>query len=173
MEISDDVTVEMPAPRVRERPAVQAPCLAVFGAALAGLVVAVVIVVLARGALAVGLAILVAVASAVLATGLTQVAPGQARVVQFLGRYIGTVRTAGLRWVMPFSTRRILSTRIRNHESAVLKVNDADGNPIDIAAVVVWQVTDTAQASFEVDDFLRFVGIQTETAVRHIANRYQ
>jgi regulator of protease activity HflC (stomatin/prohibitin superfamily) len=106
------------------------------------------------------------------ARGLTVVAPGQARVVQLLGRYTGTVRTTGLRWVNPFTTRRPVSTRIRNHQTEVTKVNDSDGNPIEIAAVVVWQVSDTAQAVFEVDDFEQFVAIQAETAVRHIANSY-
>jgi regulator of protease activity HflC (stomatin/prohibitin superfamily) len=106
------------------------------------------------------------------ARGLTVVAPGQARVVQLLGRYTGTVRTTGLRWVNPFTTRRPVSTRIRNHQTEVTKVNDSDGNPIEIAAVVVWQVSDTAQAIFEVDDFEQFVAIQAETAVRHIANSY-
>ncbi|GAA2794175.1 SPFH domain-containing protein [Kribbella solani] len=104
--------------------------------------------------------------------GLTAVSPGRARVLQVLGRYSGTIRTNGLRWVNPISTRREVSTRIRNHETSVAKVNDADGNPIEIAAVVVWQVEDTAQATFEVDDFVEFVAIQTETAVRHIANSY-
>lgn len=107
-----------------------------------------------------------------LAAGLTPVAPGKARVLQLLGRYTGTVRTDGLRWVNPFTTRRSVSTRIRNQETDVLKVNDLAGNPIEIAAVVVWQVTDTAMATFDVDDFVDFVGIQTETAVRHIANTY-
>jgi hypothetical protein len=104
--------------------------------------------------------------------GLTAVAPGQARVVQLLGKYVGTLREPGLRWVNPFTTRRRCSTRIRNHQTEVTKVNDADGNPIEIAAVVVWQVTDTARAVFEVDDFAEFVAIQAETAVRHIANSY-
>ncbi|WP_433364075.1 SPFH domain-containing protein [Actinoplanes sp. CA-142083] len=104
--------------------------------------------------------------------GLTPVAPGEARVVQFLGRYTGSVRTTGLRWVNPFTTRRRVSTRIRNHQTEVTKVNDADGNPIEIAAVVVWQVSDTAKAVFEVDQFEQFVAIQAETAVRHIANSY-
>lgn len=112
------------------------------------------------------------VVGAVLLRGLTAVSPGQARVVQLLGRYTGTVRQDGLRWVNPFSARRPVSTRIRNHETDVAKVNDADGNPIEMAAVVVWQVRDTAQALFEVDDFVEFVAIQTETAVRHIANSY-
>src|SRR5690606_5833292 len=85
---------------------------------------------------------------------------------------IGTVRTDGLRWVNPLSTRKPVSTRIRNHETAVMKVNDAGGSPIEIAAVVVWQVQDTARAVFEVDDFVQFVSTQTEAAVRHIANNY-
>jgi len=104
--------------------------------------------------------------------GLIAVGPGQARVVQLFGRYTGTVRTPGLQWVNPFTTRRKLSTRIRNHETPVLKVNDADGNPIEMAAVVVWQVRDTARAVFDVDDFEEFVAIQTETAVRHIGTSY-
>ncbi|WP_370144696.1 SPFH domain-containing protein [Streptacidiphilus sp. EB129] len=104
--------------------------------------------------------------------GLTAVAPGQARVVSLFGRYDGTVRATGLRWVNPLTKRRRVSTRIRNHESAVLKVNDADGNPIEMAAVVVWQVDDTAKAVYAVDDFVQFVAIQTETAVRHIAGLY-
>ncbi|HVK21049.1 MAG TPA: SPFH domain-containing protein [Actinokineospora sp.] len=118
------------------------------------------------------LGFLAILAAGVAGGGLTMVSPGEARVLQFLGRYIGTVRLDGLRWVNPFTTRRRVSTRIRNHETAVMKVNDADGNPIEIAAVVVWQVKDTARAVFEVDDFIAFVGIQTETAVRHIANTY-
>jgi SPFH domain / Band 7 family len=104
--------------------------------------------------------------------GLTAVAPGEARVVQLLGRYVGTLRTPGFQWVNPVTARRRVSTRIRNHETDVTKVNDADGNPIQIATVVVWQVEDTAQAVFEVDDFLEFVAIQAETAVRHIAGSY-
>src|SRR5215470_12054141 len=116
--------------------------------------------------------ILLAVATVIVLVGLTAVAPGQARVVQLLGRYTGTIRHTGLRWVNPFTTRRRVSTRIRNHQTEVTKVNDAEGNPIEIAAVVVWQVTDTAKAVFEVDDFAEFVAIQAESAVRHIANSY-
>jgi hypothetical protein len=104
--------------------------------------------------------------------GLTMIDPNQARVVQLFGRYIGTLRIDGLRWVNPLTTRKPVSTRIRNHETAVMKVNDADGSPIEIAAVVVWQVEDTARAVFEVDDFVQFVSTQTEAAVRHIANNY-
>lgn len=119
-----------------------------------------------------GSSLLLVLAALVLLAGLTPVAPGEARVLQLLGRYTGTVRTDGLRWVNPLTARRRVSTRIRNHETDVLKVNDADGNPIEIASVVVWQVEDTARAVFEVDDFIEFVAIQTETAVRHIANSY-
>ncbi|MFE1174775.1 SPFH domain-containing protein [Streptomyces sp. NPDC058773] len=105
-------------------------------------------------------------------TGVKMVAPGEARVLQLFGRYVGTIRTDGLRWVNPLTTARKISTRVRNHETAVLKVNDAYGNPIELASIVVWQVEDTAQALFEVDDFLEFVATQTEAAVRHIAIEY-
>jgi regulator of protease activity HflC (stomatin/prohibitin superfamily) len=104
--------------------------------------------------------------------GLTPVAPGRAHVIQLFGRYQGTVRDQGLQWVNPFTTRVVVSTRIRNLESSLAKVNDADGNPIEIAAVVVWQVQDTAHAVYSVDDYPDFVAIQTETAVRHIASSY-
>ena len=104
--------------------------------------------------------------------GLTAVAPGRAHVVQLFGKYQGTVREQGLQWVNPFTNRIAVSTRIRNLESALAKVNDADGNPIEIAAVVVWQVQDTAHATYSVDDYVHFVAIQAETAVRHIASSY-
>jgi regulator of protease activity HflC (stomatin/prohibitin superfamily) len=104
--------------------------------------------------------------------GLVSVQAGEARVVQLFGQYHGTVRSPGLQWVNPFAKRRQVSTRIRNLETPQAKVNDADGNPIEIAAVVVWQVADTALAIYAVDDFERFVAIQAETAVRHIASSY-
>jgi regulator of protease activity HflC (stomatin/prohibitin superfamily) len=104
--------------------------------------------------------------------GLTPVAPGQARVLQLFGKYRGTVREPGMQWVNPFTHRIKVSTRIRNHETAQAKVNDADGNPIEIAAVVVWQVSDTAKTIYAVDEYTKFVAIQTETAVRHIASSY-
>jgi len=118
------------------------------------------------------LATLLLVGGALLGAGLIMVAPGEARVIQFFGRYVGTVREDGLRWINPLTMRRKISTRIRNHETAVTKVNDMDGSPIEIAAVVVWRVTDTARAMFEVDDYIEFVNIQAETAVRHIATTY-
>ena len=114
---------------------------------------------------------LILLAALVLA-GLNAVAPGQARVVALFGRYQGTVRVTGLRWVNPFTQRKRMSTRIRNHETATLKVNDADGNPIEMAAVVVWQVADTAKASYAVEDVRSFVTTQAETAVRHIAGHF-
>ena len=118
------------------------------------------------------LSVLMYVASCLGLGGLTPVAPGHARVIQLFGRYEGTIRETGMKWVNPFTKRLTVSTRIRNQESAQLKVNDADGNPIEIAAVVVWQVRNTADATFSVDDVVKFVTIQTETAVRHIASRY-
>ena len=104
--------------------------------------------------------------------GLTPVVPGQARVIQLFGKYRGTVRDPGLQWVNPFTRRIKVSTRIRNLETAQTKVNDADGNPIEIAAVVVWQVADTAKAIYSVDEYMKFVAIQSETAVRHVASSY-
>ena len=118
------------------------------------------------------LAVLILIAAALLLRGLTAVVAGEARVVQLFGRYRGTIRAPGLHWVNPIAERRQVSTRIRNHETPVAKVNDADGNPIEIAAGVVWQVRDTARAIYSVDDFVQFVSTQTETAVRHIASRY-
>jgi regulator of protease activity HflC (stomatin/prohibitin superfamily) len=111
-------------------------------------------------------------ADIVLMAGLTPVAPGEARVVQLLGQYTGTIREQGLQWVIPLTKRYRISTKIRNHETDVAKVNDADGNPIEIAAVVVWEVTDTAKAVFSVDDFTNFVAIQAETAIRRVAGSY-
>jgi regulator of protease activity HflC (stomatin/prohibitin superfamily) len=115
---------------------------------------------------------LLVVAGIVVARGLTPVLPGQARVVLLLGRYIGTIRADGLQWVNPAAHRLKLSTRVRSHETAVAKVNDADGNPIEIAAVVIWRVQDTAKASFGVDDLTGFVATQADAAVRQVATSY-
>ncbi len=173
-----DVTVEMPQPQVRERIANGLPGLPMVGAILLALALALVLFIVGvsgTGATSVVLviaAVLLFIADVITAAGLTPVAPGQARVVQLLGRYTGTIRADGLRWVNPFTQRHRVSTRIRNHETEPAKVNDFDGNPIEMAAVVVWQVEDTARAVFEVDNFVQFVAIQTETAVRHIANSY-
>jgi regulator of protease activity HflC (stomatin/prohibitin superfamily) len=117
-------------------------------------------------------AILVFFALVFTATGFFQVQPNQGQVLQLFGRYAGTVREAGLRWTNPFYSKRAVSLRVRNFESGKLKVNDADGNPIEIAAVVVWQVVDTAEAVFCVDDYENFVQIQSESALRQMAQSY-
>jgi len=91
-------------------------------------------------------------------------------VAVFLGRYLGTVRRSGFHWVNPLTSRRNLSLRIRNLDTDVLKVNDANGNPIEISAVITWQLRDAAQAAFDVEDYKGFVDIQAETAVRHVAS---
>jgi regulator of protease activity HflC (stomatin/prohibitin superfamily) len=170
---------DMPAPHVREFTAhsIGGGLALVLG--LAGLLVSAGLLV-GAGAVGSGGAkaalvisgILVLLAAFIAMRGLNTVAPGEARVVQLFGRYRGTIRRDGLRWVNPFTSRTKISTRVRNHETAVLKVNDAYGNPIELAAVVVWKVRDTAQATFEVDDYTEFVATQTETAVRHIAIEY-
>jgi len=105
--------------------------------------------------------------------GLFVVNPNEARVLQFFGDYVGTVKTPGLRWANPFYTKKRISLRIRNFESTKLKVNDHEGNPIEIAAVVVWRVVDSAEAVFEVDDYQNFVKVQTEAAVRNLATSYK
>lgn len=173
---------EMPRPQVRETVAHSIPgglglLLTVLGA-FAGLGM-----IIGGGVLAAGgnkaagvpliiVGVLLLVGSFFCMTGVKMVAPGEARVIQLFGRYVGTIREDGLRWVNPLTADRKISTRVRNHETAVLKVNDAYGNPIELASIVVWQVEDTAQALFEVDDFLEFVATQTEAAVRHIAIEY-
>ena len=164
---------DMPAPRVREVAAHSIGGALALLLGLIGLLLAVYL--LALSGESPGFAIagaLVLVAAFISLRGLNTVAPGEARVVQLFGRYKGTIRQDGLRWVNPFTSRTKVSTRVRNHETAVLKVNDAYGNPIELAAVVVWKVEDTAQATFEVDNFVKFVATQTETAVRHIAIEY-
>jgi regulator of protease activity HflC (stomatin/prohibitin superfamily) len=107
-----------------------------------------------------------------LSKGFFQVQPNQGKVMQLFGRYSGTVRAEGLRWTNPFYAKRAVSLRVRNFESSRLKVNDNDGNPIEIAAVVVWQVVDTAEAMFQVDDYENFVQIQSESALRQMATSY-
>jgi len=109
---------------------------------------------------------------AFLTKGFFQVQPNQGKVMQLFGRYSGTVRDEGLRWTNPFYSKRDVSLRVRNFESSKLKVNDNDGNPIEIAAVVVWQVVDTAEAVFQVDDYENFVQIQSEAALRQMATSY-
>src|SRR4029077_10000873 len=167
-----------PAPGLTERPAHSVPRVTFLILCIVVMLVGVGLLVLAGpvgdgGTVAlIIVGILLIVAAGLGLRGLTPVAPGQARVVQLFGQYDGTIREPGLRWVNPFTDRIKVSTRIRNHETTVAKVNDFDGNPIEIAAVVVWQVRDTAPALYSVDDFVTFVATQTETAVRHIATTY-
>ena len=104
--------------------------------------------------------------------GLFTTSPHEARVLQLFGRYIGTVHNPGLRYANPLYTKRRISVRVRNFETERSKVNDTDGNPIEMAAVVVWKVVDTAVAAFEVDDYVNFVRVQSETAVRNLATQY-
>jgi regulator of protease activity HflC (stomatin/prohibitin superfamily) len=169
---------ELPSPPVTERAARFLPGLRMLVLGIVLVLAGVALIVLAghhSGGVAtalIWLGILTLIASILVLGGLTPVVPGQARVVQLFGKYRGTIREPGLQWVNPFTKRIVVSTRIRNQESAQAKVNDADGNPIEIAAVVVWQVQDTASAKYSVDDFTQFVTIQTETAVRHIASSY-
>jgi hypothetical protein len=112
------------------------------------------------------------VVALVVSKGVFVLNPNEGKVLQLFGDYRGTARTPGLRWANPFLTKRRISLRVRNFESGRLKVNDTDGNPIEIAAVVVWKVVDTAEAVFEVDDYENYVKVQTEAAVRNLATRY-
>ena len=105
-------------------------------------------------------------------SGFSIVAPNQAKVITFLGRYLGTISANGFRWTFPLTMRRTVSLRIQNFDSNTLKVNDAMGNPVEVAAVIVWRVVDSAKAVFEIEDYQSFVQIQTETAVRHMASMY-
>jgi regulator of protease activity HflC (stomatin/prohibitin superfamily) len=105
-------------------------------------------------------------------TGLFMVNPNEGRVMQLFGKYVGTAKEEGLRWANPFYTKKRISLRVRNFETARMKVNDTDGNPVEIAAIVVWKVVDTAEASFHVDNYERFVEVQSESAVRNMATNY-
>jgi len=105
-------------------------------------------------------------------TSLVIVQPGETRVVRFFGSYVGSVRRTGLSWILPLADRRRVSIRVRNFETNHLKVNDADGNPVEIAAIVVWQVADTSRALYAVDDYMNFVRVQAESALRHVATTH-
>ena len=169
---------ELPRPPVTERMARFLPGLPMLALGIVLILAGIVLIVLAShqsggtNKALIWLGILVFIVASLVLGGLTPVVPGRPRVVQLFGKYRGTIREPGLQWVNPFTKRIVVSTRIRNQESAQAKVNDADGNPIEIAAVVVWQVQDTASALYSVDDYTQFVTIQTETAVRHIASSY-
>lgn len=116
--------------------------------------------------------IILAISACVCLAGFYMMAPNEGRVLQLFGQYVGTDRALGLRWANPFYSKQRVSLRIRNFESSQLKVNDSAGNPIEIAAVVVWRVTDTAEAVFEVDDYEDYVAIQSEAAIRNMATSY-
>jgi len=115
---------------------------------------------------------LLIVAFALALSGFAIVQPNQSRVVTLFGRYLGSVRRNGWIWTWPLTRKRMVSLRVRNFESSVIKVNDAAGNPVEIAAVIVWQVVDTGRAVFNVENYEEFVRLQTETAVRHVASLY-
>ncbi len=119
-----------------------------------------------------GLLILAGILVGIGFAGLTPVNPNEARALVLFGHYAGSVRQQGLHWVNPFTLRPRISVRVRNFETSKLKVNDHDGNPIEIAAVVVWKVTDTAEALFEVDDYENFVHVQAESALRNLATTH-
>jgi len=128
----------------------------------------------AAGLGGVGLFLMVAtfLVSALVLAGLFVVNPNEARVLQLFGAYAGSARDAGLRWANPFYSKKRISVRVRNFETGKLKVNDATGNPVEIASVVVWRVVDTAEAVFNVDDYIDFVQVQSEAALRNLATRY-
>jgi regulator of protease activity HflC (stomatin/prohibitin superfamily) len=163
---------------IAERPARHSGGLVMIPVAIVLLAVGIVLVILASqhtGGAKTALGVVDAVVwlcFVLILPGFTAVAPGHARVVQLFGKYWGTIRQPGLQFVNPLTKRVVVSTRIRNQESPQIKVNDADGNPVEIAAVVVWRVQDTAKAVYAVDDYVKFVSFQTETAIRHIASGY-
>jgi len=105
-------------------------------------------------------------------TSLTVIQPGETKVLQFLGRYVGTIRKPGLQLTTPFTSKRRVSVKVNNFETHELKVNDSDGNPVNIAAIIVWQIADTAKASFAVENSQHFVEVQAESALRHVASTH-
>jgi regulator of protease activity HflC (stomatin/prohibitin superfamily) len=157
----------------RERPAATLAGLPVAGGVLL-LLAAVVLLVAFAGTAGAVAAVVVGLAAAIVAAGLLVVAPNEASVLVLLGRYTGTVAEPGFYWVNPLTllSRETISLRVRNFQTGIAKVNDGGGSPIEIAAVVVWRVTDTARAVFDVEDFERFVVVQSEAAVRHLATQY-
>jgi regulator of protease activity HflC (stomatin/prohibitin superfamily) len=160
----------------RERAAWAAPGVPALSAVIAAIVVGVVLIAVGSGGTTafaiIGIALIVA--AALLSPGLVVVAPNESSVLILFGRYIGTLQDSGLWWVNPFTvlSRQTVSMRVRNFQSDRIKVNDLRGNPIEIAAVVVWRVIDTARAVFDVEDFFQFVVVQSETALRHLASQF-
>ncbi|MFZ0040550.1 MAG: SPFH domain-containing protein [Solirubrobacteraceae bacterium] len=118
------------------------------------------------------LALVPGIPAVLILSSLVIVQPGQTKVVRFFGSYVGTVRRTGLSWILPLTDRRSLSIRVRNFETNHLKVNDADGNPVEIASIVVWQAADTSRALYAVDDYVNFVEVQAESALRHVATTH-
>ncbi|MGG4042459.1 SPFH domain-containing protein [Bacillus smithii] len=116
--------------------------------------------------------ILLVIIAILIGSGLTIVQPNQANVVVFFGRYVGTIRKSGIALTVPFTNKKKVSLRVRNFNSKKLKVNDVEGNPIEIASVIVFKVIDSAKATFDVDDYEEFVEIQSEAAIRHVATKY-
>jgi SPFH domain/Band 7 family protein len=154
--------------QIRQRPA--AAISGWFGVAvLIGCVAGTVVAVMQQAG---GWATLPIIVFVLVLSSLVIVPPGQSRVIQFFGTYVGTVGRPGLWWVLPLTVKRSVSVRVRNFETNRLKVNDAGGNPVEIAAIVVWQVVDTAKALFAVDDYVNFVSVQAESALRHVANSH-
>src|ERR1700682_2521629 len=160
----------------RREGAFEKPYLTMNGIAMLLLLIALIVVELAGlAALRQGfviLAIVIAVAIAFIAAGFFMLQPNEAGVLTLFGDYLGTERSPGLRWTLPWNTRKRMSVRARNHNIETLKVNDKRGNPVEIGAVVVWRVEDTAQALFDVEDFENFVKVQSESALRHVATHY-
>jgi regulator of protease activity HflC (stomatin/prohibitin superfamily) len=146
--------------------------LAVLLILTAGFIYALVRMIMAENAMGIIFSIVVLSVLTVLYFGFFIVNPNEAKVLQLFGKYVGTAREPGLRWANPFYTKVKVSLRVRNFETGKLKVNDNRGNPIEMAAVVVWKVVDTAEAVFEVDDYVNYVHVQSEAATRNLATRY-
>ena len=169
------------AERVQEKPVAAANGFLMLFLSLAGFVAAILLLIFGIGPespdmpnswLMIAAAIVLFFASFFTLIGLFAVQPNEARVMVLFGNYIGSQRRSGFWWANPFASKKRVSLRVRNFNSERVKVNDADGNPVEIAAVVVWRVSESAKAIFDVDDFEEFVGIQAETALRSLATRY-
>ncbi len=157
---------------VRRRVASGYPFLAILFVLQAGLIYGVVRALMVQNITGTILAIIASLAVLVCWFGFFMVHPNETKVLQLFGKYVGSAHDSGLRWANPFFSKMAVSVRVRNFESGVLKVNDSSGNPIEIAAVVVWRVVDTAEAVFEVDDYDSFVHIQSEAALRNLASSH-
>jgi hypothetical protein len=145
--------------------------------AISGWLGVVIAVAAVAGAIAIGksapvIDVVLVIVAVLMASALVIVQPGQTKVVRFFGSYVGTVRSSGFWLLLPLSDRRSLSVRVRNFETNHLKVNDAEGNPVEIAAIVVWQVADTSRAVYAVDSFVNFIEVQAESALRHVATTH-